>query len=245
METQARNSVLRRGRRLAVATALLGAWLVQSGCGGHATVHEPGPKSARTLADVLEPMPPRAQLDTLRTLERHDSTNSIFPFHAGNAYYQLATSLPTGQHDRAVALLDSAVTSYQRAIALDSTYSRAYVNMGLAYDAATKPAQARAAYRHAIAVNPRDVLAYCHLGYMEEQAGNTAGGVELYEKALAIDPKSAQAHYNLGLAFAQARVFKEALTEWDQVVQLDPGGDLGKSAAENVKIIRQYLGKTP
>jgi cytochrome c-type biogenesis protein CcmH/NrfG len=66
-----------------------------------------------------------------------------------------------------------------------------------------------------------------------------------YRRALALDPNSAQAHYNLGLAFAETKVFKEALVEWEKVVALDPNGELGKAAAENVRLLRQYVDAQP
>ena len=62
-----------------------------------------------------------------------------------------------------------------------------------------------------------------------------------YRKALKIDPNSAQARYNLGLAFANFKLFKEALVEWQKVVELDPEGELGKLAAENVELIKTYV----
>jgi tetratricopeptide (TPR) repeat protein len=243
METQTRNPILGRRPRVAVAVGLLAAWAIQAGCGGHPSTREPAP--APSLADVLEKMPPRAQLDTLRTLAKTDSNDATLPFHVGNVYYALGSALPPEQRNAAMALYDSAVTAYKHAVVLDSTYSRAYVNMGLTYDAAEKRNDARTAYRRALAVNPKDVLAYCHLGYLESFLGNTAEGVSLYEKALQVDPNSAQAHYNLGLAFAEARIFHEALREWETVSRLDPSGDLGKSAEENVRVLRQYLDGAP
>ena len=65
----------------------------------------------------------------------------------------------------------------------------------------------------------------------------------MYKQALAIDPNSAQAHYNLGLAFAEQKIFNEAVREWQIVIKSDPNSDLGKTAAENVKIITQYNSK--
>ena len=45
------------------------------------------------------------------------------------------------------------------------------------------------------------------------------------------------------VAVGENRVFGEALKEWELVVKLDPDGDLGKTAAENVRIIQQYTTK--
>lgn len=209
--------------------------------------HEP-PKAdveTPTLAQRLAPLSSAQQLAMLRPLAVADSTDADVAFHVGNAYYGLGSALGPEEHDHAVAYFDSAVAEYRRAVKVDSTLSKAWVNMGLAFEAKGSNADARGALMRAIEVNPRDVLAYCHLGYLEQQNGNVAEGVRYYRQALTIDPNSAQAHYNLGLAFAEARVFGEALLEWQTVAKLDPDGELGRTATENVKIIRQYMDTKP
>ncbi len=248
METQARETILAgAGRRvgrprvalagISILVALLAA------CGGRVPAHEPEP--TLTLSDVLREMTAQAQLDTLRLLVPESPDDARLPFYVGNAYVELGQGLPANQSRNAIAYYDSAIAAYKRSAELDSTYSRTYVNMGLAEDNAGRRGLAREAYQKAIAVNPKDVLAYCHLGSLEHDEGNLSDAVRLYETALRVDPSSAQAHYDLGLAFAETRVFREALTEWEKVIQLDPDGELGKAASENVKIIHQYLGQGP
>ena len=197
-------------------------------------------KQAPTLAQRLGAMSFEEQLDTLRTLERARPDDATIAFQFGNAYYEKGGSFPVEENERAVAYYDSAVTAYQRAVAIDSTYSKAYVNMGLTYEAMGKGPDAHQALQKAIEVNPQDVLAYCHLGQYLQSHGNYGDAMKNYRRALAIDPNSAQAHYNLGLAFAEQKVFKEALVEWEKVIALDPNGELGKTAAENVRLLRQY-----
>lgn len=197
-------------------------------------------KQAPTLAQRLGTMSVEAQLDTLRTLERARPDDATIAFHFGNAYYEIGGSYPVEQKDRAVAYYDSAVIAYVHAVTIDSTYSKAYVNMGLTYDALGKRSEALGALNKAIEVNPNDVLAYCHLGQLQQSVGNYGEAMKNYRKALAIDPNSAQAHYNLGLAFAEQKVFKEALVEWETVIALDPDSELGHIAAENVRLLRQY-----
>ncbi len=222
----------------AVAPALLAS------CGQSKSAGKAAPAKA-SLAQTLDAMAPDEQLEYVRKLERETPSDPTLAFHEGNAYYSLGSSLPEEEHTRAVAYYDSAVVAYQRAVDLDSTYSKAYVNMGLAYDAQSRRADARRVLRKAIEVNPNDVLAYCHLGLVEQSFGNYGDAVKLYEQALAIDPNSAQAHYNLGLAFAETKVFKEALVEWEKVIALDPDGELGKTASENVRLLRQYMEEKP
>jgi tetratricopeptide (TPR) repeat protein len=212
-------------------------------CGDAAVKDEPARNE--TVAERLDAMEPEDRLAYLRGARRAAPDDATLAFHTGNAYYSLGLATPPEENAQAIAYYDSAVTEYTRAVELDSTYSKAYVNMGLAYEAAAKRPEARGALRRAVEVNPDDVLAHCHLGQLEQTYGDYAEAVRLYRRALALDPNSAQAHYNLGLAFAETKVFKEALVEWTRVIELDPDGELGKTAAENVRIIRQYLEANP
>jgi tetratricopeptide (TPR) repeat protein len=211
-----------------------------AGCGREAPRVDVEP----ALSERLKAMPAAEQLATLRPLVRADTLDPDLAFYSGNAYYALGTGYPPEQSGAAAAYFDSAIAEYRRAIDADSTMSKAWVNMGLAMEAKGSHDDARTALQSAIAVNPRDVLAYCHLGYLEHQGGDLAEAIRLYRQALSIDANSAQAHYNLGLAFAETRVFKEALVEWETVMRLDPDGELGRTAADNVRIIKQYL-ETP
>lgn len=200
----------------------------------------PAQEGTSRLASRLMDMTPAAQVDTLRALVAADSADAQLQFLSGNAYYAFASGLDSSAPSR-TAYYDSATAAYGRAVAIDGTMSKAYVNMGLAYQDGGKPAEARKALERAIAVNPNDVLAYCHLGFLSHTSGDLTEAMKEYQRALAIDPNSAQAHYNLGLAFAEAKIFGEALREWQLVVKADPDSDLGRTAAENIRIIEQYM----
>jgi tetratricopeptide (TPR) repeat protein len=204
----------------------------------------PAASASSALAAALRGMKPQAQIDTLRAIVASRPDDPQVAYYAGNAYYARGAELGTAG-TAAVAYLDSASVAYARAVELDSTMSKAWVNLGLALQDTNRRPQAQRAFEKAIEVNPRDVLAYCHLGYLYQSLGDLDAAMEQYRRALAVDPNSAQAHYNLGLAFADAKIFSEAMREWQDVVRLDPDGDLGRTAAENVKIIRQYLDAKP
>lgn len=215
----------------AIGIAVVFAALALAACAGSGA-RGPEPTAERSLSEAVAGMEPAAQVNYLRELstQRPDDANVFF--YLGNAYY--AAGEP-----------DSAVASFRRAVAIDTTMSKAHVNMGLVYDAARRRDEAIREFRRAIEINPDDVLAYCHLGQVQYSRGQVDEAIKLYKKALEIDPESAQAHYNLGLAFADAKIFGEALTEWTRVIELDPDGELGRTAAENVKLIRSYLEVEP
>jgi tetratricopeptide (TPR) repeat protein len=176
----------------------------------------------------LSAMPPAERLEYLRGLQKKGMHSAELHFHMGNTFYALEQP-------------DSTIAHLTMATEIDSTYSKAWVNLGITYDTMRKSRQARDAYKRAIDANPDDVLAYCHLGYNYFEAGDVDRAVGLYTRALEVDPESAQAHYNLGLAFANAKMFPEALREWNRVVEIDPDGQLGRTAKENVELIHTYL----
>lgn len=180
------------------------------------------------LAARLKPLSPRAQLDLLAQMRADEPDNARIPFFMGNALYALGK-------------LDSATICFQKAAALDSMFSKAYVNLGLALDAQGQFFGAEAAFKSALRADPEDVLAHCHLGYLYYSRKKYSQAIDYYQSALEIDPESAQAHYYLGLAFADAHIFAEALKEWEKVVSLEPDGELGQTAKENVELIQQYL----
>ncbi|HEU4930126.1 MAG TPA: tetratricopeptide repeat protein [Candidatus Krumholzibacteria bacterium] len=200
---------------------------------------------ARSLSEQLSGMTDEERLTFLRDLDTKRPGDATVAFQLGNTYYSLGSASVSHDEHLARAYYDSAVAEYKRAVGTDSTYSKAYVNMGLAYEAAGNKADARRVLQQAVAVNPNDVLAHCHLGQLEQSNGNYADAVKLYQRALELDPNSAQAHYNLGLAFAENKVFREAMIEWERVMVLDRDGELGKTAAENVRMIRQYVETEP
>ena len=180
------------------------------------------------LAKRLDTMSPEDQLTYLRGLVAQGQRDADIYFYMGNSLFSLEQ-------------LDSAIVAYGQALEQDSTYVKAWVNLGLVYDDQHQGAAARRAYEEALKIDPNDVLALCHFGFSNFSRGNTDEAIRYYLKALEIDPDSAQAHYNLGLAFADTKVFREALVEWNKVVELDPDGVLGETAAENVELIRTYL----
>jgi tetratricopeptide (TPR) repeat protein len=181
-----------------------------------------------SLAEQIKGMNPRQQMQFLLAEHEAGRDDPELHFFMGVAMYSLGE-------------LDSAMVFFSNAVSKDSTYTKAYVNLAIVMESMRKMAEAEQLYQRAIALDPEDELALCHLGYLYYSQKKYDRAMDYYQQALVINPNSAQAHYNLGLAFADAKIFKEAITEWEKVVELDPDGELGKTAAENVRLIKQYL----
>jgi tetratricopeptide (TPR) repeat protein len=190
-----------------------------------------GTRTAADPEDVkerLETLSPEEQVPFLQSLLSQHTENPRLSFYLGNAYLNLSKP-------------DSAIVHYAEALKFDSTYAKAHVNMAIAFERMNRFDEAKDHYEKAIEIDSTDVLAYCHLGHYYHVRGEMGEAVARYQRALAIDPESAQAHYNLGLAFADSRLFGEALVEWKKVVALAPDSEIGRTAAENVRLIEAYV----
>ena len=176
----------------------------------------------------IEALSPREQVSYLQSLDAGIRRDARVSFFLGNAYLNLSKP-------------DSAIVYYEEALAADSMYTKAHVNMGIVLEQVHRMDDAKRHYERAIEIDSTDVLARCHLGHYYHVQGNLDEAVKRYTRALEFDPGSAQAHYNLGLAFADTRLFEEALREWRKVVALSPESEIGRTAAENVRLIETYV----
>ena len=186
--------------------------------------------SADEVKKKIQGLSPEEQVVRLKQLLVGTPGDAHASFYLGNAY--LALALP-----------DSAAAAYEKAVAADSMYTKAYVNLGIALEDLRRFDDARIRYEKALAIDSTDVLAHCHLGHYYHARGELELAVRHYTRAIEIDPKSAQAHYNLGLAFADTRLFAEAIREWEAVIELSPESEVGRTAAENLQLIKTYVGE--
>ncbi len=157
--------------------------------------------------------------------------------------------------DGAKAWLDSSQTWFEAAVAADSTFLQAWVNLGGIWDnradmmAPMPERQARTAkavsmYEKALTIDPRDAKARCNLGALYMRDRKTEEAKKEFTTVLEQDPQSALAHYHLAVLFAEARIYREAETEWKLAVKYDPDGDIGERSKANLKILED-LQKAP
>jgi serine/threonine-protein kinase len=103
--------------------------------------------------------------------------------------------------------VSKAVEYYERAIAADSTFARAYAGLAFALEllpnyAATPPGaverRATEAARHALALDPTLAEAYTALGLVHMLALRWREGDEAFQRAVAVDPDFAPGQYFYG-----------------------------------------------
>lgn len=122
----------------------------------------------------------------------------IAPSTAATEYYGAVAAFLHG--DAA-----GAVTSAQRAIALDPKYPPTYDLIGAAYTKLAQLDPAREAFQKSLAFDAHDSTAYENLGVLELNAGNRALAARYFAEALWLVPDSATARQGLTAARTGSR----------------------------------------
>jgi tetratricopeptide (TPR) repeat protein len=182
---------------LILATALVA--LVLSGCGAPAVKRAP-------LDTIPESADPEEKIEMLEAMGHEYPEDGTVYYELGNLYSEQLLAL-------------DAMESYERALSIDPGLNKARVNLAMLLAESDEVDSAKVLLEEAIRIDPNDAKAYNNLGmvYYTDMDVNTA--VKYFRKALEIDPTSVEAHYNLGLAFAERGLLREAIREWDLVVQ--------------------------
>ncbi|HZM17754.1 MAG TPA: tetratricopeptide repeat protein [Candidatus Krumholzibacteria bacterium] len=187
-----------------------------------------GAQDKTPLQKELEGKTPRDQLVYLKGIVDEGKGTKETYFHLGNAYFQ--TGDPTG-----------AVGAFQKAIELDPKYFKAMVNLALMYDEQERYSLAIETLERAAEIDPKSPDVWSHMGNSYYAQGEHSKAMDFYRKALGFNPNATHALYSIGVAFADAGIFREAVRYWTRVGELEPDSELGKNAAENVKLLQQYL----
>ena len=188
-------------------------------------------------ADTAQSVPLREQLEGLEPAPRIAYLRYLLEQGTGDpeALFQLAVAF----HESGQA--DSAIHYYLRAAATSDEYSKSYVNIGVLYDEQGKSAQALEMYERAVELNPDDVLANAHAAFIRFLFKDYGAAWKHLSRALEIDPDDPQAHFYLAIFFWESTMYREALTEWERVVELDESGFLARKAQENIVRLQKGL----
>jgi tetratricopeptide (TPR) repeat protein len=233
------------------ALVLLSLALFQVGC-------KEGPPQTELDRFVMEisRLDEADQEPRLRELAAGETSEAAFAHYMiGNEFYKEAgqTAIDVGWNGGEVnALLDSAEVYFNHAVAKDSTFLEAMVNLGSLWDDRSdqmgsrqerqeRVENAKKFYNMALAVDPHDEKARCNLGALYLRQRQTADALAEFRKVLEHDPRSSLAHYNLAIMFAEQKIYREAITEWELAVKYDPDGDIGERSRENIKIVKELM----
>ncbi len=188
---------------LILLTVLVAASLI--GCGAPAIKRAP-------IEIIPEDAEPEEKMEMLEAMGYEYPEDALVYYELGNLYSEQLLAV-------------DAMESYERALGLDPSLNKARVNLAMLLAESDEVDSAMVLLEEAIRVDPTDAKAYNNLGmvYYTELDINTA--VNYFRKALEVDPGSVEAHYNLGLAFAERGLLREAIREWNLVVESGEEGE--------------------
>ncbi len=127
-------------------------------------------------------------------------------------------ALSQGDHNRALELIQNAVTQRPQD-------AQAQQNLGALYARLGRLGDAEACFRRALAIDPNLVDANSNLGLALANQSRHGEAIVFYRKALAREPRHAETWSRLGLALAREHKLDEAIPCFRQAVALRPNGE--------------------
>jgi tetratricopeptide (TPR) repeat protein len=123
---------------------------------------------------------------------------------------------------RAGGLMEEAIASFDRALAIEPRFVGALIERGNALLDLGRPQDAAETFRRALILEPNNALALNGCGNACLDQGNASSALECFERALAANPASAWLHSNRGTALANLGRHVEALAACDTALKLEP-----------------------
>ncbi len=117
--------------------------------------------------------------------------------------------------------IDTAIASYQQAIALTPNEIFPWNNLGNLYERLNRCDEAIAAFEQALSNNERDAVAWNGLGNVYLRQQRTADAITAYNKSITIAPDFAYPWNGLGNAFASMSDFDAAIGAYQAAVELN------------------------
>lgn len=182
----------------------------------------------QALLDEIKDKPPAERARALKMRADEGNPSKAIWFHLGNAYYEAND-------------INAAILAFDNALKLDPKFFKAMVNLALMYDENESWAKAIETFERAAELEPENPDVWSHMGNTYYAQGKFDDAMSNYRMALSLNENATHALYSIGIAFADAGIFREAVRYWSRVSELEPDSDLGRSASENVDLLKKYL----
>jgi len=133
-------------------------------------------------------------------------------YNDGNTYYR------KGQYQQALA-------SYQKAVQLDSKYSKAYYGLGNALKKLRKYDESVKSYQTAISIDSTNVKYIYSLGTLYRMQENYKQAIKTYQKAIVVNANYYRAYYEMAYAYNKLNNHPKALEALNKAVEIKPDYD--------------------
>jgi tetratricopeptide (TPR) repeat protein len=150
--------------------------------------------------------------------------NSMTLWHDVLSKYQY---IPEAFNGRGLAFYDNgeyarAIDDFNRTIALNPLYVKAYYNRANTYDALQDYDRAIVDYSKTIDLDPNYSKAYNNRGLVYSRQGRVETAISDFTKALSINPFYTSAYNNRGLTYGRMGKWDRAIEDFTIAVKIDP-----------------------
>ena len=121
-----------------------------------------------------------------------------------------------------LSLMDDAVKSYEKAVAIKPDYADAHFNLGNILRDLGELDGAIKSFVKTIEIMPEYDEAQYNLGVTLQELGQLDEAIEQYEKALSINPENTDLILNLGFIYQSLGQIDEAIEQYDNALTIDP-----------------------
>lgn len=135
--------------------------------------------------------------------------------------------------------LDAAITTYQKALAIDSTHGPSLENIGLAYHRKGDNDSALGYLKKALEVIPDSPTLHNTLGTVYRDKKMYPASVNAYKKAMELAPDYYSAYYNIALVYQEMKSREEA-DAWKRYIEV---ASKIPSEAQYIEIAKNHLKK--
>lgn len=123
---------------------------------------------------------------------------------------------------RALGREEEALRDLEKAIAMDSTYSETWYDVGLERFKQDDFQGAMEAFQRVVRYDSLNALAWHDMGSLQRVMGQPKSGIVAIRKAIKLDNNIALFYANLGAAFKDLEQYDSALAAYDKAIELDP-----------------------
>jgi tetratricopeptide (TPR) repeat protein len=187
-----------------------------------------------SVSQAQETSRPQAVSDEQKTIEElraklaSDSLNVTLNYELANTLHD------TGEREEALVY-------YDRALANDPEFVEALVNRGALLNELGFLNDAIASFERALSVRPNDAKALCNSGNSFYALKNYDEALLRYRSAVESDSTFVEGYYYIGVAFADAGIYREAIREWEKIINIAPNSDTAATARENIQTLKMFL----
>ena len=136
--------------------------------------------------------------------------------------------------------LDSAVMSFQRAIAINTDYSKAHYNLAGTFFELGKLKDSVKSYELSLSIDPNYAEAHNNLGNVLRQLGDLDYALKSYKKAFKLDPNYVEAIFSASIILQTLGQFEDMIEYLERVLILKPNIS---EAHNNLGIALKELGQ--